>query len=30
MTNSRNEVDFFEAMQILDVPEDVLGRLAEE
>jgi hypothetical protein len=26
----KNEVDLFDAMDMLDVPEEVLGRLAEE
>ncbi len=26
----KNEVDFLEALDMLDVPEEVLGRLAEE
>ena len=30
MSNARNEVDFFEAMRLLDVPEEVLGKLVEE
>ena len=30
MTNSRFEVDLLQAMFMLDVPEEVLGRLAEE
>jgi hypothetical protein len=30
MTNSRDEVDVIEALDLLDVPEEVLGRLAEE
>jgi hypothetical protein len=30
MSNSRVEVDLLEAMDMLDVPEEVLGKLAEE
>jgi len=30
MINSRTEVDLFEAMDMLDVTEEVLGKLAEE
>jgi hypothetical protein len=26
----RNEVDFREALELLDVPEEILGKLAEE
>jgi hypothetical protein len=26
----RNEVDFRQAMELLDVPEEVLGKMAEE
>jgi len=30
MSNRGNEVDLHEAMDMLDVPEEVLGRMAEE
>jgi len=30
MTNSRFEVDLLQAMFMVDVPEEVLGKLAEE
>jgi len=30
MSNSRIEVDLLEAMDMLDVPQEVLGKLADE
>jgi hypothetical protein len=30
MSNSRSEVDLFETMGLLELPEEVLGKLAEE